>query len=195
MKHLFFLFLLVAACGKGSARPASKPAPTEDDTPVAKLPPPEIMPRSGDPSDIAAIVGDAQVRPRISEPSPLPLPGPGGVLKLPSMTEGRVSTTGALSPEQVKASFEALTPPFRKCYGDAIKIHEDLGAGSVTVSFTILRSGQVSGAAVVPSDTGSELANPQAEQCVATSFGNLRFPRANDNTQVTFTLSFAPPPS
>jgi len=101
---------------------------------------------------------------------------------------GEGAPTGqGLTPAQVQRVVLSRQGAFRACYDMAVAREPNL-KGGVTVSWTVLPNGSVSGARIA----SSSLANARVEGCILRQFSRLQFPTADKNTNSTWPFLFKP---
>jgi hypothetical protein len=92
-----------------------------------------------------------------------------------------------LTPAQIQRVVMSRRGAFQACYETAVAREPNL-KGGVTVSWTVLPNGGVSGARIA----SSSLANARVEGCILRQFSRLQFPTADKNTNATWPFVFKP---
>lgn len=96
-------------------------------------------------------------------------------------------TGQGLTAAQIQRVVSSRQGAFRACYEMAVAREPNL-KGGVTVSWTVLPNGSVSGARVASSSLG----NARVEGCILRQFSRLQFPTADKNTNANWPFVFKP---
>lgn len=115
---------------------------------------------------------------------------PAGRRPTPSVRMGAITVNGRLPKEVVQRVVRQRFGSFRLCYADGLRNNPSL-AGRVTTRFVIGAGGHVSSS----QDSGSDLPDQNAVQCVVRAFGNIDFPQPEGGIVIaTVPLMFSSSP-
>jgi hypothetical protein len=123
----------------------------------------------------------------LSDPPPKPAPPPGKKLPGLLMKEGKVETTGGITPEEVSAAMKPKREAFETCFATGLLVNPNL-QGRVIVRLEIGKKGAV----MAVSNQGADVPDMGVVECILEAASSIGLPAKGTAGTVSYPLLMSP---